>query len=83
MSKEDADPIHRTASLTEAPQADHRRITFCFFHIFIFCLDNNFFRFSGIPFQMIGVIHVIVKTKNGEILAPADHRRGGAPAGYR
>ena len=35
------------------------------------------------PKQMIGVVQLVVRDKNGELLALADHRKGGIVAGYR
>ena len=46
-------------------------LLFCFF----FCLAT--------PKQMIGVVQLVVRDENGELLALADHRKGGIVAGYR
>jgi len=32
---------------------------------------------------MVGVVQLVARDKNGELLALADHRKGGIVAGYR
>ena len=42
-----------------------------------------YLNYSGTPFQIVGVVQLVYREKDGEILALADHRKGGGPAGYR
>ncbi|XP_078352781.1 glutathione hydrolase 1 proenzyme-like [Oculina patagonica] len=45
-------------------------------------ITNDTMLFTATPKQMIGVVQLVVR-ENGEILALADHRKGGIVAGYR
>lgn len=46
-------------------------------------ITNDTVKITGTPFQIIGVVQLVYREKDGEILALADHRKGGGPAGYR
>ena len=37
----------------------------------------------GTPLQIMGVVQLVVREDNGELLALADYRKGGVAAGYR
>jgi len=42
-----------------------------------------FLIYLATPKQMIGVVQLVVRDENEELLALADHRKGGLVAGYR
>ncbi|XP_058950158.2 glutathione hydrolase 1 proenzyme [Pocillopora verrucosa] len=46
-------------------------------------ITNDTVKITGTPFQIVGVVQLVYREKDGEILALADHRKGGGPAGYR
>jgi len=46
-------------------------------------ITNDTTLFTATPKQMIGVVQLVVRDENGELLALADHRKGGLVAGYR
>lgn len=46
-------------------------------------ITNDTVKITGTPFQIVGVVQLVYSEKDGEILALADHRKGGGPAGYR
>ncbi|KAL9951555.1 hypothetical protein ACROYT_G044239 [Oculina patagonica] len=46
-------------------------------------ITNDTKIFTGLPYHALGIVQLVVREKNGEILALADHRKGGVAAGYR
>ncbi|KXJ15360.1 Gamma-glutamyltranspeptidase 1 [Exaiptasia diaphana] len=46
-------------------------------------VTNDTALFTGTPAQIMGVVQVIVRKKNGELLALADYRKGGIAAGFK
>ncbi|XP_031556156.1 glutathione hydrolase 1 proenzyme-like [Actinia tenebrosa] len=46
-------------------------------------VTNDTALFTGTPGQIMGVVQVIARKKNGELLALADYRKGGIAAGYK
>lgn len=45
-------------------------------------LKSSFYQL-GTPLQIMGVVQLVVREDNGELLALADYRKGGVAAGYR
>lgn len=46
-------------------------------------ITNDTTLFTGTPLQIMGVVQLVVREDNGNLLALADHRKGGVAAGYR
>ncbi|KAJ7383858.1 hypothetical protein OS493_025734 [Desmophyllum pertusum] len=46
-------------------------------------ITNDTTLFTGTPQQIMGVVQLVVREDNGELLALADYRKGGVAAGYR
>ncbi|XP_022798792.1 glutathione hydrolase 1 proenzyme-like [Stylophora pistillata] len=46
-------------------------------------ITNDTVDITGTPHQIVGVVQLVYRDKDGEIFALADHRKGGEPAGYR
>jgi len=46
-------------------------------------ITNDTTLFTGTPQQIMGVVQLVVRKDNGELLALADYRKGGVAAGYR
>ena len=47
------------------------------------CQKNFSVYCLGTPQQIMGVVQLVVRKDNGELLALADYRKGGVAAGYR
>ncbi|PFX20442.1 Gamma-glutamyltranspeptidase 1 [Stylophora pistillata] len=46
-------------------------------------ITNDTALFTGTPLQIMGVVQLVVRKDDGELLALADYRKGGVAAGYR
>ncbi|CAH3132791.1 unnamed protein product [Pocillopora meandrina] len=46
-------------------------------------ITNDTTLFTGTPLQIMGVVQLVVRKDDGELLALADYRKGGVAAGYR